>query len=26
MVCDENLSKFLANKNLNTLYMDFLGQ
>lgn len=25
MVCDENLSKFLANKNLNTLYMDFLG-
>lgn len=26
MVCDENLSKFLVNKNLNTLYMDFLGQ
>lgn len=26
MVRDENLSKFLVNKNLNTLYTDFLGQ
>lgn len=26
MIYDENLAKFLANKNLNTLYTDFLGQ